>query len=113
MELGAGTIVFSADEERVKLIADLGDGFRLPLFPILWILRAQGKTDIRFEYFDCRILSNPVDHSRGPEALAGELAFSFKRHTVNGLSPHGQQGGGGSGVAGALNGGSVGGGIGL
>lgn len=94
-ELGTGKIMFSAEEERVRLFTNIGDGYREVIFPILWILRSKGKPDIRYEYIGAAITSDPVEHSRGAAALGGEVNFTFMEKKINGLSAHKKASGGG------------------
>lgn len=90
MDIGTGTITFSDESARVAFIESLGDGYRKALWQLDWILSAQGRPQVKYACFSCRVLDNPVDNGQGEEALAGEMQFSFLRHTINGLSPHGE-----------------------
>lgn len=90
MEIGTGTIIFTDESARIAFLTALGDGYRKVLWQLDWILTATGRDPVKFACFSCRVLDNGVDHSGGEEALAGELQFSFLRHTINGMSPHGE-----------------------
>jgi hypothetical protein len=100
MDLGEGTITFSTETERARFISDQGQNYREKKIPMLWIARGVGKPEVKHEFFDCTILSEPLDHSDGEDALGGEVTFTFQRKTINGLNPHelpGGVGGGGNG----------------
>ena len=86
--LGTGTITFSDDRERLDFIDDLGDGYREVIWGLTWILKGKDERQVKLECISCRVLNNPIDHSEGAEALAGEVEFSFMTHKINGKSPH-------------------------
>ena len=88
MDKGEGTITFSDERERMDLINDLGDGFRTVKWTLSWILRNADGNESKVTCYGCRILSNPISHEEGPDALGGDITFSFLTHTVNGKSPH-------------------------
>ena len=88
MGIGEGSITFSGVGEWARFLEDLGDGWRSKRWSLKWVLTSPGKTAIRKACQGCRVLSNPVDHSGGEEALGGEINFSALSHTVNGKSPH-------------------------
>lgn len=88
MGLGAGSIDFSEEGERMSFLEELGDGYRSVKWRLKWILTAKGKRPITLECNGCRVLSNPFAHAQGVEALAGTINFSAVEHLVNGLKPH-------------------------
>lgn len=88
MSMGAGTVTFSTEADRVRFIESLGQGFREKRWSLSWILSAEGRPNIKLECTACRVLGNPVAHGTGPAALGGDIAFSAMNHTINGLSPH-------------------------
>lgn len=88
MDVGDGSLTFSDVGEWSRFLDDLGDGWRSKRWSLKWTLTAVGAPAIRKACQGCRVLSNPLDHSGGEEALAGEITFSFLSHTVNGKSPH-------------------------
>lgn len=89
MGLGEGTITFSDDRERMDFIDDLGDAFRTKLWGLSYVLRnTTTGSEKQVKCVGCRVLSNPIDHSEGAEALGGDITFSFIEHTINGKRPH-------------------------
>ena len=88
MELGEGTVTFSDEAERMKFIDKLGNGWRNKIWTLSWILTAKGRPNVKLACFGCRVLSNPVEHEDGEEALGGDITFSFMYHTINGRTPH-------------------------
>lgn len=88
MELGEGTVTFSAEAERMRFISALGDGYRSVVWGLSWILTARNAPVVKLACISCRVLGNPISHEAGADALSGEISFSFMRHTINGLSPH-------------------------
>lgn len=89
MGLGEGTVTFNDDSERFSFIDGLGDGFREQTWTLSWVLRdAKSGREVSLECQGCRVLSNPVSHEEGAEALGGDITFSFMSHTVNGNKPH-------------------------
>lgn len=99
MELGQFTIHFSDEGERSALIQEAADlareagaaGFRDALWDLTWFITTPDGTSppIKYELFGCRILSTPVAHQSGEEALGGDVSGSFNNHAINGESPHG------------------------
>lgn len=90
MELGEGTLTFSDERERMDFIDDLGDGYRNVKWPLTYVLNGvNGADSKKIECFGCRVLSNPISHEEGADALGGDITFSFLYHTVNGKKPHG------------------------
>lgn len=88
MDLGEGTITFSDDAERLDFIDKLGDAWREKTWPLSYVISAPGRTSKKIACKGCRVLSNPVSHESGPDALGGDIIFSFMEHTINGKSPH-------------------------
>jgi hypothetical protein len=88
MGLGEGTITFSDEESRMEFIDGLGDGFRDVIWGLSYILRKTDGTTKKIECIGCRVLSNPIDHAKGADALGGDIGFSFMNHKINGKSPH-------------------------
>jgi hypothetical protein len=88
MGIGEGTITFSDEESRLEFIDALGDGYRDVLWPLTYVLRKTDGTTKKIECISCRVLSNPIDHAKGADALGGDIAFSFLNHKINGKSPH-------------------------
>ena len=103
MDKGELTVTFSEETERQRLFALLGNGYREKKVPILWKPGgANGKVVYKFD--SCRVLSDPGDHSEGPDALGGDVVFSFLGYTRNGLAPHtGTKGSGGFSNGSGLN----------
>jgi len=88
MDYGEGTIEFSDEGERMAFLEALGEGYRVVPWTAKWTLKAKSRKTLSYVAYECRVLGNPIDHSQGKDALAGEIKFSFKRHTINGLNPH-------------------------
>ena len=88
MELGTGTITFSTEAERMRFLAGLGNGYRSVIWGLSWILTARSAPVVKFACIGCRVTGNPISHAAGAAALTGDMAFSFLKHTINGLDPH-------------------------
>lgn len=89
MGLGDGSVTFADDRERWDFITGLGDGFREKVWTLSWVLRDEASgTEVSLACQGCRVLSNPVAHESGADALGGDVMFSFMSHTVNGQNPH-------------------------
>lgn len=93
MKLGAGTIHWSDEAERVKYIELLdklasGKGYRSVKWSLMWILSARGRPNVKKECFGCRCLSEPTSDEEGAEALGGDTTFSFMAMSINGKFPH-------------------------
>ena len=88
MDKGEGTITFSDERERMDFIAALGDGFRTRKWVLSWVLRNADGNESKIACQGCRVLSNPISHEEGADALGGDITFSFLTHTVNGNRPH-------------------------
>lgn len=89
MGLGEGTITFSDDRERFDFIDELGDGYRNKLWGLSYVLRnTTTGSEKQIACSGCRVLSAPIDHSEGADALGGDIGFSFVEHTINGKKPH-------------------------
>ncbi len=88
MGLGEGTVTFSDEGERMEFLDDLGDGWRDQIWGATYILRKTDGQTKKIECISCRVLSNPIDHAKGSDALGGDIVFSFLNHKINGKSPH-------------------------
>lgn len=88
MDKGEGTITFSDLGELARLIADLGPAYREKRFTTTWLQSAKGRPSIKRVCYGCRLLSEPLDHEGGGDALGGEVNFSFMYMTINGKAPH-------------------------
>jgi len=88
MGLGEGTITFSDDRERFAFLSALGAAYRTKLFTVSWVVRNTDGDEHQVICKGCRVLSNPVDHGEGAEALGGYVGFSFLEHTIDGNTPH-------------------------
>jgi len=88
MGLGEGTVEFSEEGARVKLIDALGNGYRDKIWGAKWKLKATGRPVVTVACHSCRLLSNPIDHEEGTDGLGGEITFSFMYFTINGKAPH-------------------------
>lgn len=88
MGIGEGTVTFSDESERLQFIDLLGNGWRTAVWDLSWMLTAQGAPVVKLACKGCRVLSNPISHATGEEALGGDITFSFMYHTVNGKVPH-------------------------
>jgi hypothetical protein len=88
MDLGEGTITFSDERERMDFIDDLGDAYRTTLFTLSWVLKGNAGDETKIACQGCRVLSNPISHEEGADALGGDVTFSFLAHTINGKKPH-------------------------
>jgi hypothetical protein len=88
MKLGEGTVEFSTEADRADFITALGNAYREKIWGLTWVLRAPGSPDVRNECIGCRLLSEPISHKSGTDALTGEIKFSFLQKKFNGLLPH-------------------------
>lgn len=93
MDLGEGSITWSDEAERVRMIEVLdkkakGKGYRTVKWSLMWILTSPGRPNVKKECFGCRQLSEPMDDEYGSDALGGETTFSFMAMSVNGKFPH-------------------------
>lgn len=89
MDKGEGTITFSDERERIDFINDLGEAYRTKKWTLSWVLKGSGlATEKKFECLGCRVLSNPISHEEGADALGGDITFSFLVFTVDGKKPH-------------------------
>lgn len=88
MGLGEGTVTFSDERERMDFINDLGDAYRTKLFTLSWVLKGNAGDETKIACQGCRVLSNPISHEEGADALGGDITFSFLAHTINGKKPH-------------------------
>jgi hypothetical protein len=93
MDLGAGTISWTDEEERMEFLKTLWElsgkkGYRSVKWSLMWILTAPGRPNIKKECFGCRQLSEPTDDEFGSGALGGDTTFSFQAMSVNGMFPH-------------------------
>jgi hypothetical protein len=93
MDLGAGTITWTLESERVRFIKTLHElsgnkGYRSVKWSLMWILRAKGADDIKKECFGCRQLSEPMSDEYGAGAVGGDSTFSFMAMSINGMFPH-------------------------
>lgn len=89
MGLGAGTATFSDEDERMAFLEKLGDSYRQKIFTTTWVMSdPDGDTNHKIACFGCRVLSNPIAHGQGDDALGGDVGFSFMYYTVNGKVPH-------------------------
>ena len=88
MELGEGTVTFSDEAERMAFIDALGNNYRNQIWTLSWILTARGAPPVKIACQGCRVLSNPVAHEQGENALGGDITFSFMYMSVNGKVPH-------------------------
>lgn len=90
MGLGEGSVTFSDERERMDFIDALGDAYRTKVWDVSYVLRGVSTgTEKKVECFGCRVLSNPIEHEEGADALGGDIGFSFLSHKINGKSPHG------------------------
>lgn len=88
MGLGEGTITFSDERERMDFIDDLGEAYRTKLWPLSWVLKGNSGDEKKLACQGCRVLSNPISHEEGADALGGDITFAFLAFTVNGKKPH-------------------------
>ncbi len=88
MGLGEGTVTFSDERERLDFLSALGDGYRQKLWSLSWVLSGTAGSERKIECFGCRVLSNPIEHEEGADALGGDIGFSFLSHKIEGNSPH-------------------------
>lgn len=88
MGLGDGTIEFSEEGARTLFIDSLGNYYRDKQWSLKWNLAAPGRPLVKLAAAGCRLLSNPIDHEEGEDALGGEITFSFMYFTINGKAPH-------------------------
>jgi len=86
--VGAGTITFSEEEDRIRFIESLGNNFRQKRWTLTWILSSPNRPNITLTCKGCRVLSTPFAHAQGDDALGGDITFDALTHTVNGLAPH-------------------------
>lgn len=88
MELGVGTVNFTDESERMDFLTTLGPAFREVKWELAWLLNSPGMPMVKIIAVSCRVLSNPIAHAQGEDALGGDIGFSFMYHTVNGQAPH-------------------------
>jgi len=88
MGLGEGSITFSDEAERERFIAHLGNAWREKIFTLSWVLTSPGRPNIRNTCEGCRLLSEPLSHESGSDALGGDITFSFMVKKINGKVPH-------------------------
>ncbi len=88
MKMGTLTVTFSTEKARQKVLSKLGNAWREKTFTVKYTAKAKGEADIKWAYYGVRVLSEPVDHGAGTDALGGDITCSFMSHTRNGLSPH-------------------------
>ncbi len=93
MDLGAGTITWSDEGERLRYLETLWElsgkkGYRQVKWSLMWILTSPGRKNIKIECFGCRDLSGPISHEFGAGALGGDSTFSFQAMSTNGMFPY-------------------------
>jgi len=85
LNIGDGTIEFSAVEEAVDFITNkLGDGWAETPFTTTYTLTAPNVDPIKIVLYGCRLLDCEIDHGEGADALPASLPFSFMYRTFNG-----------------------------
>lgn len=88
MDKGEGTITFTDERERMDFIDDLGEAYRTKKWVLSWVLRNTNGNETKVTCNGCRVLSNPISHEEGADALGGDITFSFLEHLINGKKPH-------------------------
>lgn len=86
LQIGDGTIEFSAVEEGFRFITELGDGWQEKTWTLTYTLTRPGADSLKVECFGCRILDCELDHSNDSDALGASLPFSFMNRLINGKS---------------------------
>jgi hypothetical protein len=84
LQMGEGTIEFSAIEEAIELVELLGDGWQEKVFVVSYTLVAPDARTIAIVCNGARLLDCEIDHGQGADGLPASLPFSFMNRTING-----------------------------